>query len=401
MRVGCLFIPHFMVSLERLDRPDLRDRAVIIGGAPEDRQVVWDCSAEAEATGVHPGMQLRLALSRCRDATFIEPRPTVYEDHFEDLLRRLERVGPFVEPGEAHGNGLPGLAYVNLSGVGAGPNAAYELGLKLAAAVPPGLKAGIGLAPGKFSARLAAIDSDGAPRIVEGSDLVGFLAPFPASLLPVPGAMQRRLQLYGIKTLADLAMLPQGAVQAQFGAEGLKAWRLANGEDDEPVNGRRREEAVVRRLSFPSPTASIDSLLIAIRQMLASTFALPAMRNKGVRRLRVRARISGARSWERTLTLKEPSSDTGHIFFALKSLLGNLVLPGPIEEVTLRLTDFCGETGKQSGMFSGNSGRELQLHESVRQLKARFGRTPIFRLVEVEPWSRIPERRRALIDYDP
>jgi len=37
----------------------------------------------------------------------------------------------------------------------------------------------------------------------------------------------------------------------------------------------------------------------------------------------------------------------------------------------------------------------------VRQLKARYGRSPVAQVVEVEPWSRIPERRHALIDYDP
>jgi DNA polymerase-4/protein ImuB len=249
---------------------------------------------------------------------------------------------------------------------------------------------------------MAAVRSDeGQPLIVESTQVREFLRALPSSLLPVTESMTWRLHLFGLKTMGDLADLPRGSVQAQFGPEGLQAWKLANGLDEDPVLGRRQNEVITRRLSFPTPTATIDSLLIAVRQMLASAFALPALRNKGIRRIRLRASISGGRSWERTLTLKEPSSDTAHVFFTLKTLIGNLVLPGPVEEVLLQLSDLCGETGKQSGMFTGNAGRGLQLQESVRQLKARFGRTPVYRLVEVEPWSRIPERRQALIDYDP
>lgn len=397
MRVGCVLIPHFLISLERLERADLAGGPVIIGGAPEDRQVVWDCSEEAEYEGVRPGMALRSALSHCRAATFIEPRPGFYDDCFEQLLRHLEKVGPFVEPGYHLANGPSGFAFVNLAGI-----TAPDLPRRLLQAVPAGLTAKAGIAPGKFSARMAALQSqEGQPLVIESTRVRDFLRGLPSSLLPVSDSMSWRLHLFGLKTMGDLADLPRGSVQAQFGPEGLQAWKLANGWDDDPVLGRRRNDSITRRLSFPTPTATIDSLLIAVRQMLASAFALPALRNKGIRRIRLRATISGGRSWERTLTLKEPSSDTSHVFFTLKTLIGNLVLPGPVEEVLLQLSDLCGEIGKQGGMFTGNAGRELQLQESVRQLKARFGRTPVYRMVEVEPWSRIPERRQALIDYDP
>jgi nucleotidyltransferase/DNA polymerase involved in DNA repair len=397
MRVGCLLVPHFLVSLERLERPDLAARPVIIGGAPEDRQVVWDCSEEAEYEGVRPGMALRSALSHCRDAIFLEPRPGFYDDCFEQLLRRLEKVGPFVEPGHHLANGPSGFAFVNLAGIDA-----PDLSRRLLEAVPAGLTAKAGIAPGKFSARVAALQRpEGQPLVIDSTQVRDFLRSLPSSLLPVSESMSWRLHLFGLKTMGDLADLPRGSVQAQFGPEGLQAWKLANGLDEDPVLGRRRNDLITRRLTFPTPTATIDSLLIAVRQMLASAFALPALRNKGIRRIRLRAAISGGRSWERTLTLKEPSSDSSHVFFTLKTLIGNLVLPGPVEEVLLQLSDLCGETGKQGGMFTGNAGRELQLQESVRQLKARFGRTPVYRMVEVEPWSRIPERRQALIDYDP
>jgi len=65
------------------------------------------------------------------------------------------------------------------------------------------------------------------------------------------------------------------------------------------------------------------------------------------------------------------------------------------------LSGLTGETGKQEGLFVAKGRRRAQLEEALRQLKARFGQSPVYHVVEVEPWSRIPERRLALIDYDP
>jgi DNA polymerase-4/protein ImuB len=43
----------------------------------------------------------------------------------------------------------------------------------------------------------------------------------------------------------------------------------------------------------------------------------------------------------------------------------------------------------------------VPLIAAIHQLKHRYGESPLYHVVEVEPWSRIPERRHALISYDP
>jgi DNA polymerase-4/protein ImuB len=42
-----------------------------------------------------------------------------------------------------------------------------------------------------------------------------------------------------------------------------------------------------------------------------------------------------------------------------------------------------------------------RLAQAARQLKVRYGRPVLRKVMEVEPWSRLPERQFALIDYDP
>ena len=110
MRVACVAIPHFMVEVERLHDPSLRGRPVVVGGASEDRKEVLDCSPEAMARGVRPGMPLREALSRCAEAAFVEAHPEWYRAATMALVQALLELSPLVEPAG------PGVIYVGVDG---------------------------------------------------------------------------------------------------------------------------------------------------------------------------------------------------------------------------------------------------------------------------------------------
>ena len=88
--------------------------------------------------------------------------------------------------------------------------------------------------------------------------------------------------------------------------------------------------------------------------------------------------------------------------YVLKKLIEPLQLAAPVEEMSLEFIGLTGETGKQrSLLFAEQARRRAQLLAALRQLKAQFGgESQVAKVVEVEPWSRIPERRYALIDYD-
>ncbi|MBT5772953.1 MAG: hypothetical protein HOH95_01100 [Dehalococcoidia bacterium] len=75
--------------------------------------------------------------------------------------------------------------------------------------------------------------------------------------------------------------------------------------------------------------------------------------------------------------------------------------PGLIAELELELSGLTAEQARQAGLFTDHARRREQLDDMVRQLKTRFGRSPMTQIVEVEQWSRLPERRYALMDYDP
>jgi DNA polymerase-4/protein ImuB len=413
MRVACVFIPRFAIAVELLERPELHGRLLVVGGGPGQGKAVLDCSPEAATQGVRPGMPLRQALALCPRATFLEPDPARYEDAFEAVLRALEGISPLVEAADL------GRACVGVEGLDGLHRDELAIGEALVQACLPdrqavrlahgqGRPAGsllpsVGIGEGKFVAWAAAVTSaPGEVCVVPPGRDAAFLSPLDVSLLPCAPGTLRRLELFGLRTIGDLAALPLGALQAQFGPEGRRLWELAHGLDREPLRPRRHEESASERLTFSEPAVSTEALLVAGRQLLGRLFRRPGLHHRAVRQMRLRAALSDGRSWERTVTFREATADRDQMLYVLRCTLEAALPSRPVEEMEVTLFGLTGQTGKQASFLAGKRRRRrAQLEEALRQLKARFGQSPVYHVVEVEPWSRIPERQHALIDYDP
>ncbi len=398
MRLACVTVPNFRIALERRRAPELAGRPVAIGEPPPGANQIIDCSPEAGALGVRSGMPLRDARTVVPDLVLLPPDPVFYGRAFEAMLDAIEGAEPHVEPGE------PGTAFAAIDPHAdeAGQAHAAER-LVRAVRAGSGVDASAGAGDGKFVAWAAAtVSAPGEVAVVPAGRERAFLAPLSTSFLPVSYEAHRKLALYGRHTIGDVAALAIGPMQAQFGGEGRRLYELARGIDATPFLPRERVEPVAGTLSMPAPTVNSGALIIAARQLAGRLLQRPAMRYRQVRQLRLRLVLLGGGSWERTLTFREPLGDEAGIVFVLKKLIEPLQLAGPVEEMVLEFVGLTAETGKQrSLLFAEQARRRAQLLAALRQLKTRFGgESQVARVVEVEPWSRIPERRYALIDYD-
>jgi DNA polymerase-4/protein ImuB len=395
--VACVWLPQLSLRVEVLRRPDLEGRPLVLGGGPGGRRLVQLCSPEAEQTGIQPGLPLREVLALCRDAVILQPDPVRTAEVFEEVVDRLQRVSPAVElDQEWLLLDLRGLREVYHADLGA-------LERAIRGAVPQPLRPRIGVAGGKFTAWVAAhLAPLPGLRVVQAGEAGAFLAPLPIRYLPFAPDELQRLELLGLRAIADLAVLPFTAVQAEFGPTGALAWRLANGQDDAPVVPHRLSMAVQSSLSFDDPLASVDSVLIAVDHLLARAFRNPVLSGHSVRQVRLRALLADKTSWERLITFKEAllSLDAARSALRSRLQLPNGLPAAPVEALSLELIGLGGEGAKQMSLFAVHAKQEEQITEAARQLSARYGQTPLARVVEVEPWSRIPERRWALVPYD-
>jgi DNA polymerase-4/protein ImuB len=114
------------------------------------------------------------------------------------------------------------------------------------------------------------------------------------------------------------------------------------------------------------------------------------------------------------VVLREPTARTEAIAFPLRSRMSISPPSRAVERLTVEFFQF-GPASSQVDFFdrTEEGGRELcgtemeegeipaSLREAVRELKLKLGYSPLYRVVEVDPWSRIPERRHALLNFEP
>lgn len=397
VRVACIWIAQLALRSEILRHPAWDGRPLVLGGAPGERKVVQLCSPEAEAAGIRPGLPLREVVPLCPEAIVLQPDPVRTASVLESVLVELQRVSPSVEPSETE----DGYVFVDLRGLRALYGTLERVEEAIRAAVPMLLQPRLGFGNGKFAAAVAARTTSPAEAQVVPADATrGFLASLSVSHLTMldPDVLQR-LKLLGLHTIADVAALPLGAVQAEFGPAGARAWRLAHGQDDEPVVARGVVPAVHAGLRFDDPLASVEAIVAATDQLLAQTFVHPALQGRSVRQVRLRALLSDGTSWERLYTFKDALSTRDAARRAIKSKLDlpNGLPPAPVEELALELLGLGGEAARQPGLFVARAKQLAEIAEAARQLRARYGRVPLYHAIEIEPWSRIPERRWALV----
>ena len=369
---------------------ELKGRPVIIA----ENQSVIDFSHEA--AGVAAGMPLQEALSRSKNAVLLQADELYYHEVFDRVVTSLAQRSPTVEKAEL------GRVYVGLDGLEAMYGGESRLVASLLQAAPHRFNPRVGVANGRFPAYVAALLSRaGQATRIPDKEAAGFLEGLSVDLLPLSWEDKVRFHRFGLDTMGQLAALSVGSVQAQFGPEGRTAWELAGGVDRSPLTPYKRQETVSESLTFPSPATTLHPVLVAVETLLGRALAHPVLRGRYVRTATLESRILRNPPWTRRFVFKEAINSKARALLGLKAMLESATFPGPLEDMKLTLAGLTGESGIQASLFSDVRRRE-QLREMMRQLEARLGgKPPIYQVREIEPWSRVPERRRALVQYEP
>jgi nucleotidyltransferase/DNA polymerase involved in DNA repair len=400
--VICALYPRFELLAALGDRQALLSEPAALAPEAGREQVVGEVSAPAEAFGVVRGMRLGEAMSRCPSLRLVPPDPEGVRSLWNTVLDRLEGMGAEVESDHAgaaffEAGGLQGIHGGDLAGVLAAARRALGAGARF------------GAAPSRFAAHAAALQAR--PRrgrrgsVLAGAQLVearavrDFLAPLPVGLLrtrPELQALPEVLERLGIRTLGELAALPSRAVAERFGHPGLLALDLSRGRDT-PLEPRRPSEPVVERLDLPD-AASGQQLERALELLIARVLARRERRGRSLRSLAVSARFVAGGTWRTAVTLRHASADPARIRLALAQKL--VELPAPSESLALEVEAFGPPAHDQGRLLDeAASVRRARLGEAVRQARQAAGADAALRVLDVDPDSRIPERRAVLAPF--
>ncbi len=394
--VAALVIPAFDLRAALRLRPAVQGRPAALAPLPGSEPLIGSVTGAAEAAGVRPGMRLSEALSTCPSLELVEQDPASAEQAWEEILRRLEDAGFAVEPDS------PGVVYFDSRGVErlyGGLEPALKRSL---AAVGTAWDPRVGAAERRFAALAAAsVARPGQALVVADDRTQSFLAPLPLQLLPLERERYEELEELGVRTIGQLAGLPGGAVAERLGPDGRRAWSLAGGEEpgDRKVAPRRPAAAIHETLEFPEAIGNELTLRRGLAVLLERLLARPERAGRPPRKIALWARLVGGASWRRTVTLREPTTDAARLRAALAPKLAEL--PAPALKLRLEVSALAEHTGEQLELVAAE-GAVVQgrLREGLRQVRAAVGAGGVSTVVEVAPWSRIPEARALLVPRD-
>jgi nucleotidyltransferase/DNA polymerase involved in DNA repair len=394
--IATVVIPAFDLRAVLRHRPGVQARPAALAPLPGKEPLIGPVTGAAEAAGVRPGMRLSEALATCPELELVEQDPASAEQAWEEILRRLEDAGFAVEPDS------PGVVYFDSRGVERLYGGLEPALRRALAAVGTAWDPRAGAAERRFAALAAASVARAGQALIVSDDRARlFLAPLPLQLLPLDPARYEELEELGVRTIGQLAGLPGGAVAERLGPVGRRAWSLAGGEEpgDRKVTPRRPVVALHETLEFPEAIGNELTLRRGLAVLLERLLARPERAGRPPRKLALWARLVGGASWRRTVTLREPTTDPARLRAALQPKLAEL--PAPALKLRLEVSALAEHTGEQLELVAAE-GAVLQgrLREGLRQVRAAVGAGGVSTVVEVAPWSRIPEARALLVPRD-
>lgn len=291
-RILHLDLDAFFAAVEQRDKPSLRGKAVVVGGAGP-RGVVATASYEARRFGVRSAMSGAEARRRAPHAAFLGGRFEAYRESSRIVMGLLREVSPLVEPlsfDEAFVDLAPsGWPDDQLAG-----NVAW-LRAELTRRTE-GLTASVGIGSAKFLAKLAseAAKPDGV-RLLDPAEELGFIAPMPVRAIPGVGpATEQRLITIGCYTVEDLRAADKAELIREVGvAAGESLAALAWGRDDRPVEAEREAKSISTEDTFAVDLTDRSQLQAILRRDAAQ----------------VAARLAKAGMFARTVTLKVRFAD--------------------------------------------------------------------------------------------
>jgi len=357
VRVCCGLSNH----LELARRPDLYGNPVVVGHWEEH---VVALSEEAMPFRVMPGMALRQAEHLCPQATFLLPDPEAAAHLRELISSALYDLAPTVEVR------VEGIAWLDVSGVPKPGESIREARRRLKTAI--GREPRLGLAPGPFSARLAAARARPG-RLVQVDKASAFLAPLSPHELPLDAEQLERLDLLGLRTLGAVAAMGQRELESQLGRAGRHAVLLARGLEPDELTPWRPPLFTSAHRQFEPPVEDREALLFVSRALCGDLAEELGLRGAGAKSIRVRLFFEDGSQERRDSVVRHPLSSAAELFGLIGSWIKEWQPHAPITELWIELPVLEGAGRRQLRLWAGGDGNGEEVIAALERLQERHG----------------------------
>lgn len=229
-----IHVPTFPITLERLNRSELRDRPVVVAPPQSDRALILAASSEARRDGIFKGMPIGKALRFCPELIVLPPNPALVEKGAMLLAKAVAEYTPVWEPSK------PGHIYLDVTGTdrlwGRAKDTASrirrDIGNRLS------LPGAVGVAGNKMVSSIASrlLSSDGIMDVDHGEES-SFMAPLEVDYLPGVGHVRKRMLLeeLNISFVREIAVMDVGNLKVIFRKQAWMIHQRSIGIDPTPV----------------------------------------------------------------------------------------------------------------------------------------------------------------------
>ena len=232
----------YFAAVELLDRPDLKNRPVAVGGRPEGRGVITTCNYIARKFGVGSALSSREAVRRCPDLIILPSRFAKYKEISEKIRKIFKRYSPSIETVSLD------EAYIDVSQSVhfAGRATLIAQAIRKDIFNELGLTASAGIAPNKFLAKVASDwKKPNGQLTIAPHQVSDFVIKLEVKKIPGVGKVtQARLAKLNLKTCEDLQKFTLAEMENLFGSFGVRLYDLCRGIDHSKVKTSRARKSI-------------------------------------------------------------------------------------------------------------------------------------------------------------
>ena len=360
----------FYASVEKRDRPELRDVPVIVGGGV--RGVVTTCCYIARISGVRSAMPMFKALKLCPEAVVIKPNFTKYVTESKRIFEKLRALTPLVQTLSLD------EAWTDLGGterLHGAPPAVILARLQAEIEREIGLPVSIGLAANKFLAKIASdLDKPRGFAVIGGAEAEAFLATRAVGILPGVGpAFVKSLEKRGLRTVGDLASSDPNDLAKWFGVSGARLSRLSKGQDARTVNPDSDRKSISAETTFDHDLKSLDDLETRLWPLCEKVARRARIEGVAARTVSLKLRHPDFSIITRRRAAPAPTQTAKTAFAIARDLLRLEAGSGAFRLIGVGFSDLTPRSESGDDLFPTPEGRNLASELAVDAVRGRFG----------------------------
>ena len=372
----------FYAAVEKRDNPNLRDKAVIVGGG--QRGVVATCCYIARTFGVRSAMPMYKALEACPDAVVVRPDMEKYAHVGGQVREMMRALTPLVEPLSID------EAFLDLTGTQRLHGMSLDRVLAIFARDVEkniGITVSVGLSYCKFLAKIASdLDKPRGFAVIGKTEALDFLRDQPVGMIwGVGKVMREKLEADGYRLIGDLQRAEETDLMRRYGMEGQRLARLARGIDTRDVSSERETKSVSNETTFNGDIADVETLARELWRMSEKVSDRLKESDLAGSTITLKLKTKDFKSRTRARTLNEPTQLATRIFNAARECLEKEADGTPFRLIGVGVSALTDASEADHGdLADTRTTRDKAREAAVDSLRKKFGGDAVVRGIAFE-----------------